>query len=442
MMKLFFSLFLLMLFINLFSWYMLSIIMILYTFYILNFISMNCFYTMLSYSMGGDLLSLTMIALTLWIFLMMFMSSLSVYKLSYYLNEYFLVFLFLLFFLIISFCVTNLFLYYLFFECSLIPTLILIFGWGYQPERLGAGYYMIFYTLFFSLPMLLSIFYIWNCCDTLFFFMINLNCGFYVYFSMIMSFMVKIPMFMVHFWLPKAHVEAPVSGSMVLAAILLKLGGYGIIRVFLFLNNSFYLNYLFISLSLLGMVLVGFVCIFQLDMKCLIAYSSISHMSLVICGLMSLNMWGIMGSVLLMVGHGLCSSSMFALANMSYERSGSRSLLVNSGMITFMPSMSMFWFMLLITNMASPPSLNLLGEIFLLNSIIIWNYYSIFFLMMVSFISCVFTIYLYSSINHGYFYSGNTSSGGGYLLEFLLLFMHWFPLNFLFMKVDNISFLM
>nr|QDI94084.1 NADH dehydrogenase subunit 4 [Leucophoroptera quadrimaculata] len=441
MMKLVFFLGFMMLFCNLFSWYILVVSLLFFFFEVLSKCYISTYYCNLVYNMGFDILSLSLVFLSVWIIILMIISSINIFKNNFFMKEFLYVNMFLLFFLFLCFSTNNLFKYYLFFECSLIPTILMIFGWGYQPERLSAGYYLLFYTLVFSLPMLLGIFHIYSSCYTLNFFLIYMNQDVFLYLSMLMAFMVKMPLIFVHFWLPKAHVEAPISGSMILAGVLLKLGGYGILRVFNFLSLN-YFNYLFVGLSLYGMYMVGLLCLFQLDMKSLIAYSSVSHMGMVICGLMTMNYWGFIGSLILMLSHGLCSSGMFCLANIVYERSGSRLLFMNKGMINFMPSLCLFWFMFCANNMGSPPSLNLLGELFLINGILSWSDLTMVFLMFSSFIGCVYSIYIYSFVNHGSIYSGYTSSYMVYFIEYLYLFMHLLPLNMMFLKFDLFSMFM
>nr|YP_010315913.1 NADH dehydrogenase subunit 4 [Leptocorisa lepida]UNA68819.1 NADH dehydrogenase subunit 4 [Leptocorisa lepida] len=407
----------------------LSFIMLLYSF--------TLFFSSLSYGFGMDLLSYCMIFLSIWILFLMVLASSKVFFNLAYTSEFLFVLLTLLFLLILSFCTSNLFMFYLFFEASIIPTLFLIFGWGYQPERFLAGLYLLFYTLFGSFPLLVSIFYLYNNCFTLFYFLIILSdVNFYLYLSFIFAFLIKMPLVFFHFWLPKAHVEAPVSGSMILAGVLLKLGGYGLYRVFLFLHINYLVNTFFIVLSLFGGVLVGVLCLFQVDMKSLIAYSSVAHMGLVICGIMTYGNYGFEGSLILMIGHGLCSSGLFALANISYERSHSRSLLINKGFITFMPNISMFWFLFCINNMSSPFSLNFLGEVLLINCILSWSFLTMLFLSFSSFLSCCYSIYLYSITQHGVLYSGLKLGYLGFIREYLLLFFHLFPLNFLFLYSD------
>nr|YP_009532918.1 NADH dehydrogenase subunit 4 [Mantispa japonica]AYG51253.1 NADH dehydrogenase subunit 4 [Mantispa japonica] len=422
------------------NFWLVQLYLMLISFIFIFMLNSNYLYNNLSYFMGMDLISYGLIFLSFWICYLMMMASESVYSQKYSSIFFSLNILFLLLMLIMSFCSLNLFYFYLFFEASLIPTLFLIIGWGYQPERLQAGIYLLFYTLLASLPMLVSIFYLYDLNKSLMFYYLNLNYGNYLfYISMLLAFLVKMPMFFVHLWLPKAHVEAPISGSMILAGIMLKLGGYGLVRVMnLLLNMGLKFNFIWVSISLMGGFLVSLICLRQVDLKSLIAYSSVSHMSLVIAGIMSLTYWGFTGSYTLMIAHGLCSSGLFCLANMSYERSGSRSLFINKGMMNFMPSLCMWWFLLSSANMAAPPTLNLLGEISLLNSIISWSWLTMILLSLVSFFSAAYTLFLYSYTQHGDLYSGLYSSMNGSVREYILLMLHWFPLNYLILKSEVI----
>nr|YP_009250319.1 NADH dehydrogenase subunit 4 [Periplaneta lateralis]AMW91074.1 NADH dehydrogenase subunit 4 [Periplaneta lateralis] len=424
------------------SWWMIQSLMFILCFLFMFSMSGLFYWGNLSYLFGSDLISFGLVLLSLWICTLMIMASESIFRYSYYSNFFLFVVIILTIMLYCTFGSLSMFSFYLFFEGSLIPTLFLILGWGYQPERLQAGIYLLFYTLLASLPLLVGMFYVYNFLGLLYipllvnnFFINNL-----FYLCMIMAFLVKMPMSLFHLWLPSAHVEAPVSGSMILAGVLLKLGGYGLLRVFIILINYSMFNYIWISISLIGGVIVSLICMRQTDLKSLIAYSSVAHMGIVIGGLMTLNYWGFCGSYILMIAHGLCSSGLFCLANISYERLGSRSLLINKGLMVFMPSMTMWWFLLSSCNMAAPPSLNLLGEISLLNSLIGWSWLTMSTLIFLSFFSAAYTLYLYSYSQHGMYYSGIYSCSLGYSREYLLLFLHWFPLNLLILNGDIIAF--
>nr|YP_010411294.1 NADH dehydrogenase subunit 4 [Megalocaria dilatata]URN72804.1 NADH dehydrogenase subunit 4 [Megalocaria dilatata] len=396
------------------------------------------FYSNISYFLGYDFLSYFLVLLSMWILFLMIMASEKIFKFNDYCELFLLLLVILFLFLLLTFFSMNMFMFYFFFESSLIPILIMIMGWGYQPERIQAGLYMFFYTIVASLPMLLFIFFYYSkfyCLDLNF-----LVCHFssvILYFMMLMVFLVKLPMFMFHLWLPKAHVEASVAGSMILAGIMLKLGSYGLMRFLqMFMYLGVKINIFFINLSLLGGVVISLTCLRQSDLKSLIAYSSVVHMGLLLGGLMTLSVWGMVGSLVMMLAHGLCSSGLFVLVNLNYERFMSRSIYINKGMLNIMPLISLWWFLLVISNMAAPPSLNLLGEIMLINSLINYSYYSMLFLILISFFSAAYCLYLYSYSQHGSYYSGMLNYLNISFRELNLILMHWFPLNLILLKSD------
>nr|YP_010586012.1 NADH dehydrogenase subunit 4 [Anisocentropus kawamurai]UZZ43748.1 NADH dehydrogenase subunit 4 [Anisocentropus kawamurai] len=408
--------------------------------FIFMFMNMNLFfYTNLSYKFGVDILAYSLILLSIWIISLMFMASSKIFNNNYMIVMFLMNMLLLLLFLVGTFCALDLLMFYLFFESSLIPVMLLIMGWGYQPERLQAGLYLLFYTLLVSLPMLMGIFYIYSHFDLLMMYMfykIEINIIF-IYIVMMMAFLVKLPMIFVHLWLPKAHVEAPVSGSMILAAIMLKLGAYGMMRLMgMFMKINMKMNFILISIALTGGVYLSLLCLHQIDLKSLIAYSSVVHMSIVLAGILVFNYWGFMGCLVLLIGHGLCSSGLFCLVNMNYERISSRSFYMNKGMLNMVPILSLWWFLFMSSNMAAPPSLNLLGELSLLNSLINWSFWLMIILAFMSFFSASYNLYLYMYSQHGKFMYNLNNYVNCYCREYLLLFLHWGPLNFLFLKLD------
>nr|YP_010415465.1 NADH dehydrogenase subunit 4 [Ziczacella heptapotamica]USC52155.1 NADH dehydrogenase subunit 4 [Ziczacella heptapotamica] len=437
MMILYFLFMIPLLFFNLINcWYLYQFSMILIMFmFMFNLI--NYYFSSFSYFLAIDYFSYGLIILSILIVSLMIISSNMIYK-KLNMNLFLFMCLMLSLILIIIFSSVNMLVMYIFFEFSLIPLMVLIFGWGYQPERLISGLYLFFYTLFASLPLFLLIIYLYMSNGSLFFdckYLFSLS--FFFHFCLIFAFLVKLPMFMVHFWLPKAHVQAPVSGSMILAGLLLKIGGYGILRfMFIFENMFMSYNYIWYSLSIIGGILVSLICLIQGDVKCLIAYSSIAHMSLCLIGLLSMSKWGVIGAYLMMISHGLCSSGLFCLANISYERLSSRSFFLNKGLLTFMPSMCSMWFLFSSFNMGCPPSLNFLSEIFILNSMMMFWFNSLYYFVFISFFSACFSVYLFSYTQHGssnFLYSYSL----GYIREYLLLIVHLLPLLIILLGLNS-----
>nr|QNG56192.1 NADH dehydrogenase subunit 4 [Pediacus ater] len=410
--------------------------------FILSFLFMlnygfNYLFIDVSYMFGYDLLSFSLILLSLWICSLMILASEVIYKKKKFNNFFMFVMVCLMISLVLTFSSLDMFIFYLFFEISLVPILILIMGWGYQPERIEAGMYLLFYTLFVSLPMMISIFFMYESEYMLNFYLLMEINNLYFYICLNFVFFIKLPMFFVHLWLPKAHVEAPISGSMILAGIMLKLGGYGLIRVMKMFIFMTYLNMYFIIISLVGGIIVSLICIRQSDMKSLIAYSSVAHMGLVLGGVMTLSIWGLKGALVMMLAHGLCSSGLFCLANICYERVYSRSIFLNKGMLSVLPIFSLWWFLFSCCNMAAPPSMNLLGEIILINSLVSYSWLSMIMLSFMSFFSAVYSLFLYSYVQHGTYFLGIYVFHMGYMREFLLLMLHYIPLNVLIIKMDS-----
>nr|QLY89602.1 NADH dehydrogenase subunit 4 [Planorbis carinatus] len=344
---------------------------------------------------------------------------------------------FLLFFLILTFSSNNVMFFYIFFEATLIPTLMLVSYWGYQPERLQAGSYMMLYTVCASLPLLLMMLY--NCNKSNSMMMVfSINTFYYNFIIILMvygAFLVKLPMYSVHLWLPKAHVEASLAGSMLLAGILLKLGGYGIFQMNLLFNISGSKSFpliIIMSLGLWGGLLSSFMCLKQTDMKSFVAYSSVSHMSLIILGLLNDSFWGYFSSLITMFAHGFSSSALFCLTYYTYVKFYSRSMIHINGMISIFPKLSMLWFIYCCINMAMPPSLNLLGEMLITPVMLSLSNLFLLILGLMIFFSGLYNMYLYTMINHGMpsIYSIPSEPVKGY--QYMSIFSHMIPLLFLF----------
>nr|CAL37017.1 NADH dehydrogenase subunit 4 [Gerrhopilus mirus] len=340
-------------------------------------------------------------------------------------------------FIVITFTASSLMYLYIAFEATLIPTMVLITRWGHQAERLTAGTYFMLYTLFSSMPLLIAILFIEKnmMIPSLFFpttgmFMpTNTTLNIIMWTACLMAFLVKMPMYGFHLWLPKAHVEAPIAGSMVLAAILLKMGGYGMIRIFQALppmNTNFFMPLIIISLW--GVLMTNMTCMQQTDLKSLIAYSSVGHMALVISAILIQTPWGIKGAMLLMIAHGFTSSLLFCLTNISYERTHSRLLTLTKGMYIYFPLMTTWWLLANLMNIALPPLMNFTGEIMIMSTLFNWSTPTIIHMATGMIITAMYSLHMLISTQFGKPTPYINFKQPSHTREHLLITLHIIPL--------------
>nr|YP_009990447.1 NADH dehydrogenase subunit 4 [Osmerus eperlanus]AZJ13570.1 NADH dehydrogenase subunit 4 [Osmerus eperlanus]AZJ13583.1 NADH dehydrogenase subunit 4 [Osmerus eperlanus]QNM99671.1 NADH dehydrogenase subunit 4 [Osmerus eperlanus] len=348
-------------------------------------------------------------------------------------------------FLILAFGATEIIMFYVMFEATLVPTLIIITRWGNQAERLNAGTYFLFYTLAGSLPLLVALLLLQNETGTLSLITLQYSQPLQLstwgdklwWVGCLLAFLVKMPLYGVHLWLPKAHVEAPIAGSMVLAAVLLKLGGYGMMRMMLMLDPlSKELAYPFIVLALWGVIMTGSICLRQTDLKSLIAYSSVSHMGLVAGGILIQTPWGFTGAIILMIAHGLASSALFCLANTAYERTHSRTMLLARGLQMVLPLMTTWWFIANLANLALPPLPNLMGELMIITAMFNWSYWTLIITGVGTLITASYSLYLFLTSQRGPLPAHIISLEPSHTREHLLLTLHLLPIILLVLKPE------
>lgn len=336
--------------------------------------------------------------------------------------------------LTICFTISRGFTFFFLFESVLRVLIFIVLGWGLQPERLQACRYILIYTVFGSLFFLLGLSFAYsvNLRDNMCFMFNIINKQYYYFWWLfILGFLVKIPIYPFHLWLPKAHVEAPVAGSILLAGVILKLGSYGLIRfgcMFIYRSNLTILS-LIINICALGGVYCSIICLRQVDLKCLVAYSSVVHMRLVVLGILRNRFVGWMGAVMIIVGHGLCSSGLFLCVTCIYFSRGSRSLMINKGFYILRPLLSVFLFILTSRNIAAPPRLNLVGEVIIYLSCYSLSWFMFIFLRVIRFVGGAYCLFLYIICCHGrsshYIYSQFSIQ----YVRFISLLFHWIPLN-------------
>jgi len=347
------------------------------------------------FSLNYDNLSLLLIILTAYILILILFSGLPCPTTKLILSLWALSFI-----LYFMFSTVRVLYFYFSFELSLIPMAIIILGWGAQPERLTASLYILFYTFSTSFPFLVFILGLahsefWS----LSIFRNRNTLWGYISFIVLLPFLVKIPMFFVHLWLPKAHVEAPAYGSMILAGVLLKIGGYGIWRVRFILSTPIII--LIATSAVVGRAIARLITICQVDIKSLIAYSRVVHMGLVIYSLLVLSWVNYPAALIIIVAHGLRSSGLFCIGTFRYERFGSRRLLVSRGLLLVLPALTLIWSILILRNLRAPPRWNLLSEIYITINIISRHINLFIWVGLILIIGLVFRLYLFTSHYHG-----------------------------------------
>lgn len=328
----------------------------------------------LTYAEGLDGLSLIFIILSTFIFMICVLSSAGIY----YKKKLYFFLLFLTEFVLVNlFIVEDLVFFYILFETVLIPVFLIIGIWGTRPEKITAGFQFYIYTLTGSLFMLIAIIQILTEVGTTDWLIVKeYEFPFFIekliWISFFLSFAVKIPMYPFHLWLLKAHVEAPTAGSVLLAGILLKLGFYGLLRfsIFLFPAATIFFKPLIILLALIGIIASSFSMFRQDDLKRIVAYSSIGHMNIGILGCFSHNMFGMVGSIILMVGHGLVSAGLFLCIGYLYARYGNRHFQYFRDLMTITPAAGGFFICLFLANIGFPLTVNFVGELLVLGGVL------------------------------------------------------------------------
>ncbi|HWK40845.1 MAG TPA: NADH-quinone oxidoreductase subunit M, partial [Croceibacterium sp.] len=318
-----------------------------------------------NWALGIDGIALMLIMLSVFLMPICILASASIDK---RVGEYMAAFLFMEVLMIGVFAAQDLFLFYIFFEASLIPMYLIVGIWGGQ-NRIYAAYKFFLYTLLGSVVMLIAMLWMANEAGTTDIPTL-MNHGFpvqaqtWLWLAFFASFAVKMPMWPVHTWLPDAHVQAPTAGSVILAGVMLKMGGYGFIRFSLpmFPEASVHWMWLVFVLSMAAVVITSLIALVQHDMKKLIAYSSVAHMAIVTIGLFSFNVQGLEGAMIVMLSHGLVSGALFLCVGVIYDRLHTREIDRYGGLAINMPKYALFFMLFTMASIGLPGTSGFVGE--------------------------------------------------------------------------------
>lgn len=308
------------------------------------------------------------------------------------------------------FTVLDLFGFYILFEAVLIPMFLIIGIYGSRVQKIEAAYYFFFYTLIGSILMLLAILYIYSISGTtdyltLLEFQIDPYIQKFLFLAFFASLAVKIPKFPFHIWLPQAHVEAPVAGSVILAGILIKLGGYGFIRFTLplFPDASYFFAPLVFTLAVLAIIYASLTTLRQTDLKRIIAYSSVSHMGVVSLAIFTFSAIGIEGSIFLQLAHGVVSSALFIIVTVLYDRYHTRLIKYYRGMVIIMPIFISLFLFFTLANIAVPLSCNFIGEFLCLLATFNFNSFIAILASLGIVLSAAYSLFLFNRVSFGQF---------------------------------------
>jgi len=306
-------------------------------------------------------------------------------------------------------------------------------GWGYQLERIQATFYLVLYTVVGSLPLLFTLACFWGNRDWVIFIFFSskqTSLSLWLLLFVIFRFFIKLPSYGFHLWLPKAHVEAPVSGSIVLAAILLKIRFYGLFRVIhLFRDVVFKVGGILARFLFVGAFLSSVIALNQRDIKCLVAYSSIRHIGSMLGAFFSIFTVAIKGAFIIAIAHGFCSSALFFLVNIYYEQNNSRQIILSGGQNSIR-IFSIWWILFLIVNFAAPPFLRVFGEILIVVQVVFWRGILSFIVLAARFFVAAFCLFTFRSVLHGEGFEQNRAYRSPDIW-FLVIIYHFFPLVFL-----------